>query len=65
MDKVFTVVFLVEMFVKWFAFGYKHYFTDAWCWLDFVIVAVSIVSLSSQFKVTVYHSFLLDSTISV
>lgn len=42
MDKVFTVVFLLEMFIKWFAFGFKHYFTDAWCWLDFIIVAVSI-----------------------
>jgi len=42
MDKVFTVVFMLEMFVKWIAFGYKKYYTDAWCWLDFVIVLVSL-----------------------
>lgn len=41
LDKCFTVIFIGEMFIKWFAFGWKKYFTDAWCWLDFLIVAVS------------------------
>ena len=40
LDKVFTVIFVFEMFVKISAYGFKKYFTDAWCWLDFVIVAV-------------------------
>lgn len=40
MDKVFTVLFLFEMLLKWLAFGFKKYFTNAWCWLDFVIVLV-------------------------
>lgn len=40
-DKVFTVIFVFEMLLKWSAYGFKKYFTDAWCWLDFVIVAVS------------------------
>jgi Ion transport protein len=40
MDKVFTVIFVGEMIIKMSAYGFKKYFTDAWCWLDFVIVAV-------------------------
>lgn len=43
MDKSFTIIFLGEMIVKQGAYGFKKYFTDAWCWLDFVIVAVSIL----------------------
>jgi len=41
MDKAFTVIFVFEMIVKMAAYGFKKYFTDAWCWLDFVIVVVS------------------------
>ena len=41
LDKVFTVIFVFEMFVKICAYGFRKYFTDAWCWLDFIIVAVS------------------------
>lgn len=41
MDKSFTVIFFLEMIVKQSAYGLKKYFTDAWCWLDFIIVAVS------------------------
>ncbi|XP_068092027.1 sodium channel protein type 5 subunit alpha-like [Hyperolius riggenbachi] len=44
-DKVFTYVFVLEMLLKWVAYGFKKYFTNAWCWLDFFIVAVSLVSL--------------------
>jgi Ion transport protein len=43
LDKVFTVIFVFEMFVKICAYGFQKYFTDAWCWLDFVIVAVRLV----------------------
>ncbi|XP_077514049.1 sodium voltage-gated channel paralytic isoform X6 [Amblyomma americanum] len=45
MDKTFTVIFFFEMLLKWVAFGFKKYFTNAWCWLDFVIVLVSVVNL--------------------
>jgi len=41
MDRIFTVIFFLEMCVKWLALGYVKYFTNAWCWLDFVIVMVS------------------------
>ncbi|XP_072468297.1 sodium channel protein type 9 subunit alpha [Notamacropus eugenii] len=44
-DKVFTYVFILEMLLKWVAYGYKTYFTNAWCWLDFLIVDVSIITL--------------------
>ncbi|XP_054602943.2 sodium channel, voltage-gated, type I-like, alpha isoform X2 [Nothobranchius furzeri] len=44
-DKVFTVIFILEMLLKWVAYGFAKYFTNAWCWLDFFIVDVSLVSL--------------------
>jgi len=47
MDKSFTVIFFLEMIVKQGAYGFKKYFTDAWCWLDFIIVAVSLVRCKS------------------
>ncbi|XP_028972466.2 sodium channel protein type 2 subunit alpha isoform X2 [Esox lucius] len=44
-DKIFTYIFILEMLLKWVAYGFKKYFTNAWCWLDFLIVDVSLVSL--------------------
>ncbi|KAG8447011.1 hypothetical protein GDO86_014453, partial [Hymenochirus boettgeri] len=44
-DKVFTYIFVFEMLLKWVAYGFKIYFTNAWCWLDFLIVDVSLISL--------------------
>lgn len=40
-DRVFTFIFVFEMLLKWVAYGFKKYFTNAWCWLDFLIVNVS------------------------
>uniref|UniRef100_A0A3P8SUL1 EF-hand domain-containing protein n=1 Tax=Amphiprion percula TaxID=161767 RepID=A0A3P8SUL1_AMPPE len=34
-----------EMLLKWIAFGFKKYFSSFWCWLDFLILDVSLVSL--------------------
>lgn len=42
-DKIFTYIFVLEMLLKWVAYGFKKYFTNAWCWLDFLIVDVSTV----------------------
>lgn len=39
-DQAFTYVFVVEMVLKWFAYGFQSYFSNAWCWLDFLIVDV-------------------------
>ncbi|KAJ8383482.1 hypothetical protein AAFF_G00219990 [Aldrovandia affinis] len=47
-DKVFTFVFIIEMLLKWTAYGFKTYFTNAWCWLDFLIVDVSLISLGAN-----------------
>lgn len=41
LDKVFSMVFVLEMVLKVTAYGPKKYLSDAWCWLDFMIVAVS------------------------
>ncbi|XP_043546718.1 sodium channel protein type 2 subunit alpha-like isoform X4 [Chiloscyllium plagiosum] len=45
LDKVFTYVFVLEMLLKWVAYGFKRYFTNAWCWLDFLIVDVVVNAL--------------------
>uniref|UniRef100_A0A8B9QRM0 Sodium channel protein n=1 Tax=Anas platyrhynchos TaxID=8839 RepID=A0A8B9QRM0_ANAPL len=45
LDKMFTFIFVLEMLLKWVAYGFKKYFTNAWCWLDFFIVDVSLINL--------------------
>ena len=52
MDRIFTVIFTMEMVVKWLALGFVKYFTNAWCWLEFVIVMVSDVF---NFKFKLYR----------
>ncbi|XP_037382549.1 sodium channel protein type 10 subunit alpha isoform X2 [Talpa occidentalis] len=47
-DRVFTFVFVFEMLLKWVAYGFKSYFTNAWCWLDFLIVNISLTSLVAR-----------------
>uniref|UniRef100_A0A669CK90 Sodium channel protein n=1 Tax=Oreochromis niloticus TaxID=8128 RepID=A0A669CK90_ORENI len=44
-DKIFTYIFIIEMLLKWVAYGFKTFFTNAWCWLDFFIVDISLISL--------------------
>ncbi|XP_045484125.1 sodium channel protein para isoform X34 [Pieris rapae] len=44
MDRIFTVIFFIEMLIKWLALGFQKYFTNAWCWLDFIIVMLSLVN---------------------
>ncbi|XP_025407714.1 sodium channel protein para-like isoform X2 [Sipha flava] len=47
MDRIFTVIFFLEMLIKWLALGFRNYFTNAWCWLDFIIVMLSLVNLAA------------------
>ncbi|XP_060036392.1 sodium channel protein type 11 subunit alpha [Erinaceus europaeus] len=47
-DKIFTFIFILEMCLKWLAFGFRKYFTSAWCWLDFLIVIVSMTTLTDK-----------------
>lgn len=58
-DKVFTYVFVLEMLLKWIAYGFKKYFTNYWCWLDFLIVDVSG---SDCFDFSASYFFPLNST---
>ncbi|XP_074595082.1 sodium voltage-gated channel paralytic isoform X1 [Brevipalpus obovatus] len=44
-DQFFTIIFSMEMVLKWIAYGFRSYFSNAWCWLDFVIVMVSMINL--------------------
>ncbi len=43
LDKLFTIIFTIELILKWFALGIKNYFTNGWNWLDFLIVVVSVL----------------------
>lgn len=42
-DKVFTIIFTIELLLKWFGYGIRKYFTSGWNFLDFIIVIVSIL----------------------
>ena len=44
LDKILTVVFLIETSIKLFSMGFVAYFSNSWCWLDFIIVGVSIIN---------------------
>lgn len=56
-DKVFTYIFILEMLLKWVAYGFQVYFTNAWCWLDFLIVDVSILHVTVSFPWHVNGNF--------
>lgn len=43
-DLFFTSFFTIEMILKWFGYGFRYYFTNAWCLTDFIIVVISILS---------------------
>ncbi|RWS17360.1 sodium channel protein para-like protein [Dinothrombium tinctorium] len=47
-DKIFTGIFFCEMVLKWIAYGFKYYFTNGWCWLDFIIVMVSVINATAE-----------------
>lgn len=42
-DKIFTIIFTIELVLKWCAYGVKTYFKTGWNLLDFVIVLVSVL----------------------
>ena len=48
LDRILTVVFFLETSLKLFAMGFVAYFGNAWCWLDFVIVGVSLVNFAAS-----------------
>ncbi|XP_060158303.1 sodium channel protein type 7 subunit alpha isoform X5 [Globicephala melas] len=44
-DMIFTYIFILEMLLKWMAYGFKAYFTNGWYQLDFMVVIVFCLSL--------------------
>ncbi|XP_055966312.1 sodium channel protein type 7 subunit alpha isoform X2 [Sorex fumeus] len=44
-DMIFTYIFILEMLLKWMAYGFKAYFKNAWYRLDFLVVVVFCLSL--------------------
>ena len=48
LDRILTVVFFIETVLKLFSMGFIAYFGNAWCWLDFVIVAVSLINFGAS-----------------
>ncbi|XP_077010173.1 sodium channel protein type 7 subunit alpha [Tamandua tetradactyla] len=44
-DMIFTYIFILEMLLKWMAYGFKAYFSNAWHRLDFMVVIVFCLSL--------------------
>ncbi|KAM6174198.1 LOW QUALITY PROTEIN: sodium channel protein type 7 subunit alpha [Erethizon dorsatum] len=44
-DMIFTYIFILEMLLKWMAYGFKAYFSNAWYRLDFMVVTVFFLSL--------------------
>ncbi|CAB1328459.1 unnamed protein product, partial [Coregonus sp. 'balchen'] len=51
-DKVFTYIFILEMLLKWVAYGFAKYFTNTWCWLDFLIVVACLMMTSLCLQVS-------------
>lgn len=48
LDTLFTIIFSLEMILKWVTFGIRRYFSNIWSWLDFFIVMVSFVNLMAS-----------------
>jgi voltage-gated sodium channel type II alpha len=42
-DNIFTIIFTIELIIKWFAYGIQNYFKNGWNRLDFLIVLVSVL----------------------
>lgn len=44
-DMIFAYIFILEMLLKWVAYGFKAYFSNNWYKLDFMVVIVLCLSL--------------------
>ncbi|KAL6090253.1 hypothetical protein STEG23_001317 [Scotinomys teguina] len=44
-DMIFAYIFILEMLLKWVAYGFKAYFSNGWYKLDFMVVIVFCLSL--------------------
>nr|XP_022910562.1 sodium channel protein para-like [Onthophagus taurus] len=41
---IIAAIFVIEMLMKWLGVGLKNYFTNPWCWVDFIVVIVSLIN---------------------
>ncbi|XP_007644469.1 sodium channel protein type 7 subunit alpha isoform X1 [Cricetulus griseus] len=44
-DMIFAYIFILEMLLKWVAYGFKAYFSNGWYKLDFMVIIVFCLSL--------------------
>ncbi|MGB0429875.1 MAG: ion transporter [Bacteroidia bacterium] len=48
-EHCFTLLFVIELAIKWYEHGFKNYFKINWNKFDFILVAISIPSVISFF----------------
>lgn len=60
-DMIFTYIFILEMLLKWMAYGFKAYFADSWYKLDFMVVIVRILEKNFKGYYSIFSSLLLLS----
>ncbi|XP_034352035.1 sodium channel protein type 7 subunit alpha isoform X1 [Arvicanthis niloticus] len=49
-DMIFAYIFILEMLLKWVAYGFKAYFSNNWYKLDFMVVIVFCLSLIGKMQ---------------
>lgn len=49
LDKIILGIFVLEILLKITALGFKRYFLSGWNWFDFLIVACSLIFLTTPF----------------
>lgn len=49
LESAFTIIFIIELFVKIQVYGFKKYLTSNWNKLDFLLILISVPSLATLF----------------
>lgn len=62
---VFSIIFILEMLLKWVALGFYKYFTSFWTLLDFLIVFVRTILKWSLQLLPLFIDFVYRSLYSV
>lgn len=47
-DQAFVYLFVLEVLLKWVGLGFRRYFRDGWCWLDFIVTVFCVVSMAGD-----------------
>uniref|UniRef100_A0AAV2L4E6 Ion transport domain-containing protein n=1 Tax=Knipowitschia caucasica TaxID=637954 RepID=A0AAV2L4E6_KNICA len=48
LDQVITYLFVLEVLFKWIGLGFKKYFSNGFCWLDFIVTLACVLSVAAQ-----------------